>query len=360
MTTAVTTPLSFQPVRLPSVTASQATKSKQVADLSASPLHSVYSDEQRLQAAQKQIKSIQTVQKKIKPQEVQIKIKPLESSLVKIIDTHNPIDLPLYTFLQADLNDRKICVNSLSCDLKGFSAIKQPLAESSRLALQQELQQVQQALKALPQNGIPPEEGEEEEVGMISDSELWGQIAAEIGNINDNYLGVYEDVVALYTEFYQAFSEILSQMGSWITPGSDSNTVKFDSAALKKALEQLKTDFKDKPLFSGTPEQALAWAKELGLPEDCVKVVDGKGYVFIDMTPIDNMIKNLPPSGEINNAAFQAWQSGFKAQEENLKNTLQTLTQKYSNANSLFDNLVKVLSSTISSCTETCKSFFQG
>ncbi|MGL4930513.1 MAG: IpaD/SipD/SspD family type III secretion system needle tip protein, partial [Plesiomonas sp.] len=37
-----------------------------------------------------------------------------------------------------------------------------------------------------------------------------------------------------------------------------------------------------------------------------------------------------------------------------------TLTQKYSNANSLFDNLVKVLSSTISSCTETCKSFLQG
>ncbi|RBH47137.1 type III secretion system needle tip protein SipD, partial [Pseudomonas sp. MWU13-2860] len=37
-----------------------------------------------------------------------------------------------------------------------------------------------------------------------------------------------------------------------------------------------------------------------------------------------------------------------------------TLKQKYSNANSLFDNLVKVRSSTISSCTETAKSFLQG
>ncbi|EPB7318004.1 IpaD/SipD/SspD family type III secretion system needle tip protein, partial [Salmonella enterica subsp. enterica] len=33
---------------------------------------------------------------------------------------------------------------------------------------------------------------------------------------------------------------------------------------------------------------------------------------------------------------------------------------KYSNANSLYDNLVKVLSSTISSSLETAKSFLQG
>ncbi len=45
--------------------------------------------------------------------------------------------------------------------------------------------------------------------------------------------------------------------------------------------------------------------------------------------------------------------------EENMKTTLQTLTQKYSNANSLYDNLVKVLSSTISSCMEAAKSFLQ-
>lgn len=37
---------------------------------------------------------------------------------------------------------------------------------------------------------------------------------------------------------------------------------------------------------------------------------------------------------EMDNAKYQAWQSGFKAQEENMKTTLQTLTQKYSNANS--------------------------
>ncbi|MGL5758776.1 type III secretion system needle tip protein SctA [Plesiomonas sp.] len=339
MTTTTTIPLSSQFVRLPSETANQTTESKPVAEFSVSQLRSASADKQPLQTAQDKITLILATQGEIKQR---------ESSLAKNISTGNLVDIKADTALQDLRNDRKINVNSLSRELWGLSATTQPLAETSRLALQQELQ-------ALPQTHISADEGKKGGE-MIPDNELWGLIAKTIGDINDNYLGVYEGVVALYTEFYQAFSKILSQMGGWITAGSDSNTVNFNSAALKAALQQLVADFEGRPLFSGTPQEALAWATELGLPESCVQ----GGNVMIDMTPILNMINNLPPSGKINNAAFQAWQSGFKAQEENLKNTLQTLTQKYSNANSLFDNLVKVLSSTISSCTETCKSFLQG
>lgn len=216
---------------------------------------------------------------------------------------------------------------------------------------------------------------------MISDRELWEMISKAIGDIKDGYLGVYENVVAQYTEFYKAFSNILSQMANWIKPGSDGNKVKLDVDALKAALGNLKRDFslpnkaavlfpsQDKstdPIKGGSEEDARKWAKEMGLPDSCVKQsADGKWVVVIDMTPVDTMIRDVGALGsgsavEMDNAKFQAWQSGFKAQEENLKNTLQTLTQKYSNANSLYDNLVKVLSSTISSCTETAKSFLQG
>ncbi|EGK0756809.1 IpaD/SipD/SspD family type III secretion system needle tip protein, partial [Salmonella enterica] len=95
----------------------------------------------------------------------------------------------------------------------------------------------------------------------------------------------------------------------------------------------------------------------------------GSGYVVtVDLAPLRKMVQDIGGLGkpgsdsklEMDNAKYQAWQSGFKAQEENLKTTLQTLTQKYSNANSLYDNLVKVLSSTISSSLETAKSFLQG
>ncbi|EAX0009458.1 SPI-1 type III secretion system needle tip complex protein SipD, partial [Salmonella enterica] len=114
--------------------------------------------------------------------------------------------------------------------------------------------------------------------------------------------------------------------------------------------------------------EARQWLSELNLPNSCLKSY-GSGYVVtVDLTPLQKMVQDIDGLGapgkdsklEMDNAKYQAWQSGFKAQEENLKTTLQTLTQKYSNANSLYDNLVKVLSSTISSSLETAKSFLQG
>ncbi|MGL4351815.1 MAG: hypothetical protein ACRCT2_14875, partial [Plesiomonas shigelloides] len=146
MTTTVTTSPSFQPVRLPSETASQATEPKRGAEFSASPLRSVFSDEQRLQVAQDKIKLIQKAQSEIKP---------LESSLAKMIATDNPINRSLDSFLQTARDDRKININSLSRELQGLSAIELPLADTSRLALQQELQ-------ALPRTRISSNQGNEE------------------------------------------------------------------------------------------------------------------------------------------------------------------------------------------------------
>ncbi|NHR07710.1 type III secretion system needle tip protein SctA [Chromobacterium haemolyticum] len=212
---------------------------------------------------------------------------------------------------------------------------------------------------------------------MISDRELWDLISESIGNIKDGYLGVYENVVGKYIEFYQEFSDILSQMAGWISSNDKGDKVTLSVGELYDALKQLKAKYENTVLFptSGTTSKAEAdkWAAELGLPKECVKekpAGSGKYVVVIDTGPVQKMMTALeglaggvPEKGkkvEMDNAKFQSWQSGFKAQEENLKNTLQTLTQKYSNANSLYDNLVKVLSSTISSCTETAKSFLQG
>ncbi|MBN3002382.1 type III secretion system needle tip protein SctA [Chromobacterium alkanivorans] len=211
--------------------------------------------------------------------------------------------------------------------------------------------------------------------GVISDRELWKLISDSIGNIKNGYLGVYENVVGKYIEFYQEFSDILAKMAGWISSNDKGDKVTLNVGDLYAELKTLKEKYENTALFptSGTTTEAEAkkWAKELGLPESCVQK-KGDGYVVvIDTGPVDKMMKALeglagnkvPSQGqkvEMDNAKFQSWQSGFKAQEENLKNTLQTLTQKYSNANSLFDNLVKVLSSTISSCTETAKSFLQG
>ncbi|ASG87085.1 SPI-1 type III secretion system needle tip complex protein SipD [Salmonella enterica] len=215
----------------------------------------------------------------------------------------------------------------------------------------------------------------------ISDAEIWDMVSQNISAIGESYLGVYENVVAVYTDFYQAFSDILSKMGGWLLPGKDGNTVKLDVTSLKSELNNLIGKYNQTnkntilfPAQSGsgvkgaTEAEARQWLSELNLPDSCLKST-GSGYVVIvDLTPLQKMVQDIgglgSPGGdaklEMDNAKYQAWQSGFKAQEENLKTTLQTLTQKYSNANSLYDNLVKVLSSTISSSLETAKSFLQG
>nr|WP_307912634.1 type III secretion system needle tip protein SctA [Chromobacterium amazonense]MDQ4541465.1 type III secretion system needle tip protein SctA [Chromobacterium amazonense] len=272
-----------------------------------------------------------------------------------------------------DADERTLATQQFASGLNSLAASDVALTPKQRQDIQTELAPLPGLQKSSAGSTV-----------FESDADLWDLIAKYIGNINKDYLGVYENVVGQYTAFYQAFSEILAKMGGWISPGSDSNKVKLDVNALKSALQQLQTKFslsnKDAILFpaadsSGnvtgtTKKKAEEWADDLGLPRSCVKeqpAGSGEYVVVIDMAPINTMIDELNKLGtpgsdgklELDNAKFQAWQSGFKSQEENLKNTLQTLTQKYSNANSLFDNLVKVLSSTISSCLETCKAFLQ-
>lgn len=212
----------------------------------------------------------------------------------------------------------------------------------------------------------------------ISDAEIWQMVSDNISAIGVSYLGVYENVVAVYTNFYQEFSNILSKMGGWLSPGKDGNTVKLNVNAIKGEISNLVNNYsqtnkdtilyppqKGSGLTTATRAEAEQWIKELNLPDSCLRA-SGPGYiVMVDMGPLRKMVDDLNGLGsgsalEMDNAKYQAWQSGFKAQEENLKTTLQTLTQKYSNANSLYDNLVKVLSSTVSSCLETAKSFLQG
>ena len=214
----------------------------------------------------------------------------------------------------------------------------------------------------------------------LSDAELWEMVTDKISATGEHYLGVYENVVAVYTRFYQDYSNILSALGGWLLPGKDGNNVKLDVTSLMQALNQLLQEYgipsektvlfpaqSGGTLIGATETEARQWLEELNLPETCLKPV-GTGYiVLVDLTPVQKMVDDLNGLGrpgddsklEMDNAKYQAWQSGFKAQEENMKTTLQTLTQKYSNANSLYDNLVKVLSSTISNCMEAAKSFLQ-
>lgn len=280
------------------------------------------------------------------------------------------------TFRGEQKDDRVLATQQFVNSLNGVANSCTPLTPEQKTTLQETLNKVS------PQARMPALQVTADPKKTVEDKVLWEKISKSVGQIGEDYLGIYENVVGNYTDFYTAYSDILSQMGGWISPGEDGNKVKLDIDKLQAALEKLETDYslpnKGAVLFPTQSDNggitgmdidtAKQWAKELGLPDSCVKSSpDGKYVVVIDLIPVVAMIRDVKALRwhdllvlELDNAKFQAWQSGFKAQEENLKNTLQTLTQKYSNANSLYDNLVKVLSSTISSCLETAKSFLQG
>ncbi|HBD9766810.1 TPA: type III secretion system needle tip complex protein IpaD, partial [Shigella sonnei] len=192
-----------------------------------------------------------------------------------------------------------------------------------------------------------PKEAELDGDQMISHRELWAKIANSINDINEQYLKVYEHAVSSYTQMYQDFSAVLSSLAGWISPGgNDGNSVKLQVNSLKKALEELKKKYEDKPLYPATntvsQKEADKWLTELGGTIGKVSKKNGGYVVNINMTPIDNMLKslnNLGGNGEVvlDNAKYQAWNAGFSAEDETMKNNLQTLVQKYSNANSIFD-----------------------
>ncbi|WP_170936063.1 IpaD/SipD/SspD family type III secretion system needle tip protein [Pandoraea sp. PE-S2R-1] len=90
-----------------------------------------------------------------------------------------------------------------------------------------------------------------------------------------------------------------------------------------------------------------------------VCALSGKYVVVIDTAPLDRMIENVPASGVMNPFELDIWRSGFTSQENLIKTSMQSLMQRYSTANSVYDNLVKILSATINATLEVCKGYLR-
>ncbi len=206
---------------------------------------------------------------------------------------------------------------------------------------------------------------------LSGSADFFEQLLAMIGFIKGEYLAIYEALLTKYSDFYKAFNEtIMAKMGDWITGKSDGKEVEI-SSELSAALEALRNKYQKAPsgvLYpvadegSATKEDALKWAKAMGLPDSCVKP-DGKGgyRVMMDLSPLDAMIA-ASPKGTVkwDTAKFQAWQTGFNSQEGDLKNQLQLFTTKYGNANSYHENFNKILSSQLSQYAEMLKAIASG
>jgi len=221
---------------------------------------------------------------------------------------------------------------------------------------------------------------------ILSSWDIDQALTDAIGAMDDSYLSVYEYILDQYTGFFSDFADFKSLLAQFITPGEDGK-IKVDASGIMKELEKLINKYSATPppsdaiLFpqpdeeghqSATYEEAKKWAEEMGLDPSCVKqLADGTYVCTIDTSPLENIKQSLidtfgmirlgplwlVSNKEVDPAQYQAWLAGFDMQADKFQNFMQVMTQKYTTANSVFDNLVKVLSSTITALLESDKAF---
>jgi hypothetical protein len=118
---------------------------------------------------------------------------------------------------------------------------------------------------------------------------------------------------------------------------------------------------------------AEKWATDTGLPRNGVLKSANDSITWLvklDFAPVQNMIDGLEAlkqqtpldkDGNITMTAskFQAWRAGFDDQANAIKDTSSVMAKKLVNAQSVYENLIKVLSATIAAMLETCKLFVQ-
>ncbi|HEY0210471.1 IpaD/SipD/SspD family type III secretion system needle tip protein [Acerihabitans sp.] len=175
----------------------------------------------------------------------------------------------------------------------------------------------------------------------------------------DNY-NTYNNGVQAYFNFYSAFSNFMNEMSKYLHTGEDKNgnqTLYYEQAVideLNKMISHYATG-SNGVLFpisgTATKAQAQRWAQEWGMSADCVQQLAGGGWgVRVDLTPLTEMAKGLKSAlNDMNSFQFQAWQSGFDAQADKLKNTVQILMTKLTSEMGKQDNRLKELDAFLTS-----------
>ncbi|WP_258089425.1 IpaD/SipD/SspD family type III secretion system needle tip protein [Serratia liquefaciens] len=199
-----------------------------------------------------------------------------------------------------------------------------------------------------------------EEMVVVHPSSSWDiykDLSAAIDEMDKNYLKVYADVVSKYTEFFDDVNKTAGSMADMMEVNDDGKIRV--SATYTHDLKALASKWAENDVLISdlSPAEAVSWAEALG------PLARAEGTeVKIDLSALESIVETAYELTQGSDSwkspqEFQAFNEELAIHKEKLQSNMQTLIQKYSTANSTFDNLIKVLSSTISSLLESDKSF---
>ncbi|WP_313456214.1 IpaD/SipD/SspD family type III secretion system needle tip protein [Stenotrophomonas sp.] len=214
--------------------------------------------------------------------------------------------------------------------------------------------------------------------GLIwnSHSEFYEQIGLLLAALKENWLSKYQDAMKTFLEFYEEFQDILEKLK--ISGSGDKGDVAIYAKAVKDGLTKLmqKYGMDDKALASFSSEaQAQAFVENMGLPGlKATPGPDGTYVVKIDLSAVEAIRDSLPtnptfpnPGGDPiefpvtwDSAKYNAWVSNKDGNVEQIKHMSKVLGEKLSETTQQFDNIVKILSSTIDKINDADMTFVNG
>lgn len=206
--------------------------------------------------------------------------------------------------------------------------------------------------------------GDDEISTHTSYAKLWATMVLAIKEIKGDYVDFYADLMQKYTKMYEAYNtHVMGAASKAVSTGDDGNNVKFDTSVMKKGYDDFINEVNGIDLGSVknwdkmTPDERISMETTLA---PAFKVNDnGKIEFNIDQYSDATDYPSDISGGKVSTASYQAWLASFNAGGSALQSNMQAFAQRYSQANSTFDNLNKVLSGAIASLAEVQKDVFK-
>lgn len=214
--------------------------------------------------------------------------------------------------------------------------------------------------RALQEHAPDSKIGDDEISTHTSYAELWDRMALAIKEIKGDYVDFYADLMQKYTEMYKAYNMYVQGAASKaVSTGDDGNNVKFDLTVMSKGYGNFMNEVNGIDLGSVknwdkmTPEEHKSMETTLAPAFN----VNDSGKISFNLEQY-NAAPGAPSGiidGKVSTASYQAWLASFNAVGSAMQSNMQAFAQRYSQANSTFDNLNKVLSGAIASLAESAK-----
>lgn len=216
------------------------------------------------------------------------------------------------------------------------------------------------------QPGIAPRQPNPMDLVWGSHREFYAEIAALLDVLKTEWLSKYQDSLGNFLEFYKEFSDIMEQIKPSASDDKGNVTINFKDAI--KALDELvaKYGVTGTPLASfATKAEADRFMASIGLPGMKVGSIPGIGGgrwgVFMDISPVTDLSASMSVLGTgevtLDSARYNAWVSSKDSNLEQIKHMSKVFGEKLSEMTQKFDNVVKILSSTIEKISQADDTF---